>query len=389
MDRNLSLWNLEAVKKKDSVGTFLLDDLAVTLDVKFHQGNLQILATSRNGVVHIFSESLEKVLNSVKPIKARWRISLVSDDKKTAESLPVVAAKFTDSVLLAYGGSGCLRFESLTPKQEEPHEILIRDDPRKVKGGKEAAKHVLVDHTKVDYVLGGETKKTLKTIEIPMEKRLENLALSKDQGAGTVTPAKNMHYLIQALHSRDPKILQDVLLTKDKNSIRTTLKYLPPQYIRPLINELTTLMQKKLKNVECATHWMKVLIELHVGQLMAVGSEDLRSQMKPFLGIVEHRVSNLQALTRVRGRLDLILSQIRGNSEVDRDEIAKINKNLIVHQDEASDSDSEIGLEETNNDEDGWEEDSSEGSGSQAESEDSEEVDEEMAENDEEMEVSD
>lgn len=134
---------------------------------------------------------------------------------------------------------------------------------------------------------------------------------------------------------------------------------------------------------------MKVLIELHVGQLMAIGSEDLRSQMKPFLGVVEHRVSNLQALTKVRGRLDLILSQIRGNSEVDRDEIAKINKNLTVHQDEASDSESEIGLEETNNDEDGWEEDSSDGSGSQAESEDSEEVDEEMAENDEEMEVSD
>ncbi|XP_059608665.1 WD repeat-containing protein 43 [Phlebotomus argentipes] len=371
VDRMLSLWSLEGGKRKESCATFILDDLVATLDVDAHEEGVRLLAATRSGVVHFFEETLEKILASAKPLKARWRVSVIADDRKTAESLPVVAGKFAGSVILAYGGAGCLRFESVTLKREEPHEILIRDDPRKVKKGKDVAgKRAVADLAKVDYALGGEVKKSVKTAEIPMEKRLENLALSKDQPAGQITPAKNMHYLIQALQSRDQAVLQDVLLTKDKNSVRSTLKYLPPQFIRPLVEELTGFMRRKMRNCECATIWMRALIELHAGQMMAIGAEDLREQMRPFLGIVEHRVHNLQALTRARGRLDLILAQIRGNCSVDRDEIAKISQNLIVHRDQASDSESEIGLDEQSDNE-SWEDES-------GESDESEEVDEKM-----------
>uniref|UniRef100_A0A7G3B859 Putative wd40 domain protein n=1 Tax=Lutzomyia longipalpis TaxID=7200 RepID=A0A7G3B859_LUTLO len=401
MDRNVSMWSLDGGKKqKDAVATFIVDDLVNTLDATVHEGAVHIVASTRNGLIHIFTEAPEKILNSVKPIKTRWRMSIVTDNRKTAESLPIVSAKFTPNgaLQLAYGASGCIRFEVVTPKRKEKHEVLIRDDPRKVKSGKDApGKHILVDPGKVNYALGGEGRKTMKTIEIPMEKRLENLMLSKEHTAGGVMPTKNMHYLIQALHSRDPIILQDVLLTKDRRSIKTTLKYLPPQYIRPLIGQLTLFMQQKIKNIECATVWMQMLIQLHVSQLMAVGAEDLRDELRPFLGIVEHRVANLQALTRVRGRLDLILMQIEGNATMDSEEIAKINRNLIVHQDKGSDTDSDIGLEDRTNasSDSGWKDSSDEegnGAGEAEESEESdeeEENDQEMGENDEEMEVSD
>ncbi|GAB0098146.1 WD repeat-containing protein 43 [Sergentomyia squamirostris] len=389
--KTILMWNLSS-KKKESAATFLVDDLVISLDAVIREETLQIAAATRSGQIHLYHESLETILKSTKPTKSMWRIKVVSDDKKSIEPLPIASVNYTNSgksLLIAYGGAGCLKFESIDTKRVDSEEILIRDDPRKVKTTRETStKHSLVDHTMVDYVLGGEMRKSLKMSEIPMEKRLENLTPSKDQ---SIVPTKNTRFLQQALDSRDPRILQDVLLTKDKKIIQTTLQYLEPQYIRPLIAELTLMMQKKIKNVECATLWMRLLIESKVGQLMANGSEDLRQQLAPFLGIVEHRVANLQTLTRVRGRLDLILSQINSKKDVNREEIAKINKNVIVHQDQGSDSDSDILNDLANDDEEeqeGWGDLSSEEAEEEEESDEDDE-DDEMEEHESEMDVSD
>lgn len=210
-DRNISMWDLGSTKK-ESLGTFILDDLVDSVDVKVHEMIVYIVASTRNGLVHLFSEKLEKIKTTVKPLKARWKVSFVSDDKKTALALPVIGTKFTStadkiSIQIAYGGAGCLRFEVVTPKREEKHEVIIRDDPRKVKRGTEiSGKHIQVDPSNVDYALGGEVKKSKKAIEIPIEKRLENLMFSKNhKGSSGMVPSKNMHYLIQALHSRDTR----------------------------------------------------------------------------------------------------------------------------------------------------------------------------------------
>lgn len=42
------------------------------------------------------------------------------------------------------------------------------------------------------------------------------------------------------------RILRMVFQTNDEATVKTTLSKLPPQYIKPLVDELSLLMQRKL-----------------------------------------------------------------------------------------------------------------------------------------------
>lgn len=72
-----------------------------------------------------------------------------------------------------------------------------------------------------------------------MEVRLENLSTPK-------TSSKNMiHLLMQGMHSRDATLLKSVFAVDDAEMIQQTLERLPSQYVSPLLNELSHLMQMK------------------------------------------------------------------------------------------------------------------------------------------------
>lgn len=51
-------------------------------------------------------------------------------------------------------------------------------------------------------------------------------------------------------------------------------------------------------SVQAAVSWMKILIQTHASQLMAIGTVELFSMFGPLLGIIEHRANTLQQLTK-------------------------------------------------------------------------------------------
>lgn len=51
-------------------------------------------------------------------------------------------------------------------------------------------------------------------------------------------------------------------------------------------------------SVEYAVDWLKVLVQTHSSQLMALGSEDLLNKFGPCIGIIEHRVNCLKELSK-------------------------------------------------------------------------------------------
>lgn len=174
------------------------------------------------------------------------------------------------------------------------------------------------------------SKKSMKTVEIPMETRLENLTIG--DGAKPHTSAKNMaHLLVQGLHNRDANILRLVLRQKDEETVRLTVKRLPAQYVASLVSELSVLMSKKTAGSETALLWLRNLIQTHASQLMAFGVENLQKNFGSCLGIIDHRSQNLGGLSRLRGRLELLVNQIKQNTGID-DEVN--NENLLVYQEE-------------------------------------------------------
>lgn len=83
-------------------------------------------------------------------------------------------------------------------------------------------------------------------MEIPMEKRLENLTINHTDGTSKVPKGDNMmQLLIQGLQSKDKNIIRTVLSKKDEQLIRNTIKRLPVTALVSLIQEINVFMQGK------------------------------------------------------------------------------------------------------------------------------------------------
>lgn len=87
-------------------------------------------------------------------------------------------------------------------------------------------------------------------------------------------------------------------------------------------------------SVKLGVTWMKHLLQTHSSQLMALGKNEIFEQFGASIGLIEHRINNLPALSRARGRLDLLVKQIDGkNSEEDT---GLDSSKLLVYEDQDS-----------------------------------------------------
>lgn len=74
--------------------------------------------------------------------------------------------------------------------------------------------------------------------------------------------------------------------------------------------------------------WLRYLIQLHASQL--ISNPQLVEMIGPVLGSIENRLSLLTPISRLRGRLDLLVSQISDTSSKD----TEIDEALLVYKDQ-------------------------------------------------------
>lgn len=211
-NRVLHLWNLKSSsKKRDSVATFTLEDVPLYVDALCQNGTLSLVVVCRNNMVYNFTEPMDTLVTSAKPVQFTSSVSVVAEKKgpqtKQVVMIPALAAQLDDSttVFLAYGNSLALKFEKVRLQKGKKTEVLIRKDPRKLYTKADVGHHgvvePIIDSAQVEYSMIMPTRKALKPNEIQIGKRLENLSLAKGE---QTTPATNMtQLLIQGLHSND------------------------------------------------------------------------------------------------------------------------------------------------------------------------------------------
>lgn len=339
-DRILNLWRIKKqMKRGPNAISFLMEDIAygITHQMDGTDGTLNIAAVTRSGVLHLYSydNSVKVESGGKQPIRPAITIEIANDSAQVVEPIPIVTASLeyghkSNTVQIAYGDRQRLRFELVEPETNEKRQVFIRTDPKKAfasdASGATVTKAVsnlktispLIETEKVDYQTNAiVSRKGQKTIEMPMETRLENLTF----GSATDTKqARNIaQLLVQALHSHEANLLRMVFTNKDEQVIRSTLQRLPPQYVSSLVTELTQLAQKKSTKwvlrsysfasmetnncaCRCSAHiavmWLRNLVQMHASQLMAIGNIELYSQFGPLLGIIEHRANSLQHLSK-------------------------------------------------------------------------------------------
>lgn len=336
-DRNLSLWKVsEDGKNSGAAATFtLLNNSPNCVDYHVDDDRLQIACICRNDSMTYFNTSLSN-LKSKKPIKAKFTLEIASDGVGKVEHIPITAVVIAGEELLIGYGEMLMKFELVSNEQTEKNTILVRKDPIKidvVKKRKDDPDHSLnlvtpITDNNVEILnVMSATRKTHKPVEIPLETRLDNLTVGESKRPN----AKKMtHQLVQGLHGQDANILRNVLKQTDEETVRLTVKYLPSQYVLAFVNELSLLMTKKTAGSETALLWLRYLIQTHASSLMAYGIDSLNATFGTTLGIIDHRTHNLPALTQLRGRLDLLVKQVKQNSDLD-DEVR--NENMLVYED--------------------------------------------------------
>jgi U3 small nucleolar RNA-associated protein 5 len=331
-DRNLSLWKVaEDEKKPGAIATFsLLNNSPNCLNFLLDDDRLQIACICRDDSMTFFDTNLATI-KSKKPIKGKFTLEIASDD--VGNHIPMTAVAIAGSELLIGYGDMLMKFELVSSQQDQKNTILVRKDPIKMEVVKKKAdeQHNIVTPltSKNVEILNAvsATKKSHKPVEIPLETRLDNLTVGESKRPN----AKKMtHQLIQALHGRDANILRNVLRQTDEETVRLTVKYLPSQYVMAFVNEMSLLMTKKTSGSETALLWLRYLIQTHASSLMAFGIDNLNATFGTTLGIIDHRTHNLPGLTRLRGRVELLVKQVKQNSDMD-EEIR--NENMLVYED--------------------------------------------------------
>lgn len=260
-DRILTLWRIKPAKKSPNSYSYLMEDIAYSVACEVSDDRLEIGAVTRSGVLHFFVvDSLAKNIEaSNKPMKPTLTIEIANDSPQLVEPIPICTVamdtgRAQKTLLIGYGDRQVLHFELVEPNFSERRQVLIRSSKKSAQNDTAAKKRTanalktiipIIDMDNVEF----QTKEVVprkgqKSVEIPMETRLENLTFDS-LGQSSAVGRNVAQLLVQALHSHDANLLRMVFLNKDEQIIRATLKRLPPQYISSLVAELTSLAQKK------------------------------------------------------------------------------------------------------------------------------------------------
>ncbi|XP_037952557.1 WD repeat-containing protein 43-like [Teleopsis dalmanni] len=329
MERLICLWKIDLKgKNKTPVSTFIMEDIARCLSCQLDKNRLlKISSITRRGLINLYYIETENLI-STKPFKPTVTIQIASDNANIIEPIPAIAislqhGKKTKDFLFGYGDQRFLIFENFTPALKEKLEVLVRNNPKKILRqnlDKKASNTLSQSKTLIPaYYLNEVVHKSAikmpqkKSADLPLQSRLQNLGLIND--TPQVQSQCKVQLLVQALHSKDTELLHSVLFTNDENCILLTLQKLPSRYVGTLINELTMLMELNQTNVFYAIKWLKTLIRTHSSQMLAMGANELSNRFEACMGIIEHRTVYVSDMSKLCGRINLIVKQMKGNTD--------------------------------------------------------------------------
>ncbi|KAL7987423.1 hypothetical protein Chor_006342 [Crotalus horridus] len=342
-DRLLSVWQVRSGRKeKNAVMSFTVTDEPIHMDLTISESKEQpvkIAVVCRDGQLHLF----EQVLNGYckKPLASKCTIQIATPGEgndSTPKPVPILAAAFCsdkESLLLVYGNSLYPVIEKVTLNTTERHICFVRDVQKtltlktemavtKVKtpiinsevktlvpgipGHSSAVKSSVCRDKNKRKTDGKEWKENSRE---SIEDRLSAMdidVMKVKQPSGSLPQTDNFAVLlVQGLESSDPVILNKVLQTKKEAVIKKTVARIPVYSVIPLLHELTRRLQGHPYSASQMVRWLKPVLTMHASYLSTL--PDLASQLGTLYELMESRVKTLQKLSRLHGKLYLIITQ--------------------------------------------------------------------------------
>ncbi|XP_071514457.1 WD repeat-containing protein 43 [Panulirus ornatus] len=371
-DRFIHAWDLMN-EDEEPASSFMVKGIINTLAVADSKDDTVVLAvTTRKGALVLFKQHLNGNSNK-KPIKQTGKLQIINSDKS---GIPIITSFFCNdiasSIIIVYGDSSVFKFEKMCISEISGDTEIIRTGPSNEVTRKETAllktvtpkltKDVtMVESNHLVIASGSETKRKRGDEDgvalLPMEERLNALALDKTTvQSGTHPPMANnlVHLLLQGLHSKDLRILQNVIDRGDEVTINNTVRRLPVSAVLPLLKHLqTVIMGRGYKNI-AYVKWVRSVLYYHMSHLSS--HPDREELMQPFYSASAARMSSLYQVTQLHARLDLMLTHVATRHEEAKQDAVEPEA-LLVYREESSDEDDLLeGTMGVSESEDNWEE---------------------------------
>ncbi|XP_077283079.1 WD repeat-containing protein 43 [Arctopsyche grandis] len=323
---------------------FLMEDIpkhVSFMSSDISSSKIKLSVVTRSGVVHYYEHTLNGV--STKPVKPNVTVQVATEDAGSIKPTAIMCCYISiDSILLGYSLGLGMIFEHVVPNTSEKVQVLIRANKDQSK--KETAKQLSESITKIRHAeddssvvylsaaLGRTDNSSFKRsaegkkVDVPMESRLANLSIATLNNKQN-TDSKNMtQLLIQALHSKDSKLLQSVFECTDKEVAVNTLNNLPIQYVSPLMDYIVEMLSGKTKKCRSACIWAEALCKAKSSALLSLGSVG-SSKVCGLRSALAARVPSLPALLGLKSRLTLTLHSMSGttNTPVSQEPLLEYN----------------------------------------------------------------
>ncbi|XP_062981466.1 WD repeat-containing protein 43 [Elgaria multicarinata webbii] len=385
-DRLLSVWQVRSDRKeKNTVMSFTVTDEPIHIDLTISESKeepVKIAVVCRDGQLHLF----EQVLNGYrkKPLTSKCTIQMATPGEgidSTPKPVPILAAAFCsdkESLLLVYGNSLQPVLERVSLNTTESHVCLVRDIQKTLTLKTEMAVTKVktpVVNSEVKTLVPGipghsatiktsscrekiETKRKPGGKEESIEDRLGAMdidVMKVKQSPGGLPQTDNFAVLlVQGLESSDPDILNKVLQTKKEALIKKTVARMPVHAVIPLLHELTKRLQGHPYSASQMVRWLKSVLTVHASYLSTL--PDLIPQLGMLYQLMESRVKTLQKLSRLHGKLYLIITQVAALEQAqdvpDVDQTAK-----LVYEEESSEEGSDDEMAAERDSDENWDED--------------------------------
>uniref|UniRef100_U3K9L9 WD repeat domain 43 n=1 Tax=Ficedula albicollis TaxID=59894 RepID=U3K9L9_FICAL len=389
-DRLLSVWYIRSDRKeKNAVMSFSVTEEPTFVDLtvsEVKEEPVKLAVVCRDGQLHLF----EHILNGYckKPLTSNCTVQIATpgnDGDSTPKPVPILAAAFCkdkQSLLLVYGNTLQPILEKVSLNTSESHICLVRDMQKVLSLKTDAAvtkvktpvvnsdTKVLVPgipghSTAVKTPASGKEKKKNKRkpgeTEESIEERLGALDIdvSKVKTPGGLPQTDSFAVLlVQGLESNDAEILNKVLNTRKENIVKNTVARMPIHAVIPLLHEVRKYLQYCLVlpyNASLMVRWLKSVFTLHASYLSTL--PDLIPQLGMLYQLMESRVKTLQKLSRLHGRLFILVTQLAASQAVQ--DVPEVNQTAkLVYEDDSSEeegSDDEM-IADKDSDEN-WDED--------------------------------
>lgn len=302
-------------------------------------------------------------------------VSTVSEDTV----IPILAAKFVSdnggkSIMIARGSSVKPSFEVVKYVDEQGailHDITLSRQPitnylidtssiaannlRTTRKAYDESAVTVVGNT--DFVAKGPTMATddgeEENIELSIEQKLQSLDVAdatqskkkqnKKKTIDTPSAGSLQTVLVQALHSGDAGLLEACLQHSKIDVINNTVRRLPTEYLIPLLIDLITKFQEKPGRAPALLIWIKSILLIHTAYLMTV--PDLVGKLSNFYQALDTRLGVFPKLLALRGRLDIVQSQVnvKSYSNINDKQLqrAQLPENVYVELDSDDEADAE------------------------------------------------